>query len=184
MGKILIIVGPSGSGKTAVAETLIRTNRCIKITTCTTRSPRPGEIDGIHYNFMDEEEFEGYEACGEFVETFEYAGNKYGTRKKDVEELIQRPDTDIVIVMEFNGAKAIKSHFPASTTIVYLKRDYKDLIMAILEREIPNEDKANRIVQLQEDFKVENAPEVDYVVENETGKILETVKKVEEILKG
>lgn len=178
MGKILILVGPSGSGKTAVAETLIRTNRCIKITTCTTRESRPGEINGIHYHFMSETEFKDYEARGEFVETFEYAGNHYGTRKKDVEELIQRPDTDIVIVMEFNGAKAIKRAFPESTTIVYLKRDYKDLVMAILERPISNEDKAERIIQLKDDLTVENSEEVDYIVVNDSGKLLNTINDV------
>ena len=123
MGKCGILAGASGVGKTAVAELLLRTTPCVKQITCTTRLPRPGEINGVHYHFLTEEAFQKAVENGEFIETFRYAGNNYGTRYADLSSLMAE-DKDVIIVMEINGAMKIKESFPDCTKIIYLERPF------------------------------------------------------------
>ena len=182
MGQIGILSGASGVGKTAVAELLLRTTSCVKQTTCTTRLPRPGEINGVHYHFLTEDAFKKAEENGDFIETFRYAGNNYGTRYEDLSRLMAE-DKDVIIVMEINGAMKIKEAFPSCTKIIYLERPFEELVMAILERDISNEDKTSRIVQILEDLKVADMDCVDFKVKNETGKLQETAQQVYQLLK-
>lgn len=182
MGFIGLIVAPPGAGKTALAEYLLRNTPCVKQTTCTTRNPRPGEIDGVHYHFLTETDFKKAVEAGEFIETFRYAGNNYGTRYKDLAQSIAE-DKDVIIVMEINGAMKIKEHFPDCSKIIFLERAFEELVMAILERDVPNEEKAARIVQILEDQKVAKMDCVDFVVKNEMGKLQETAQKVYSLLK-
>lgn len=186
MGNLVVLTGASGVGKTAVAEALMRMvspkkKRCIKAITCTTRGMRSGEINGIHYHFKTKKEFHNAVAAGEFIETFQYAGNHYGTRYKDLSDLMDN-DENVVIVMEINGAMKIKEAFPTCTKIIYLERPFEDLVMAILERDISNQDKAKRIAQILEDLKVRDMDCVDHIIFNETGKLQETAEKIYDLL--
>ncbi len=181
MGKFIILTGPSGCGKTATADQLKQRPDVEKTITCTTRGPREEEIDGVHYHFMKEEEFQRAKANGEFIETFQYAGHNYGTRFKELNALSQS-DKNVVFVMEINGAREIKRHFPKNTIIIYLKRNVRDLILAVLERKISNEEKADRILQMEEDIEVGWMDCIDYRIENETGKLDETVAKIAALL--
>lgn len=160
---ILVLVGPSGSGKTTIAEELVKRTSFKKLPTCTTRAPRQGEVNGVHYFFLTEEQFKSKILSGEIVEWTVYAGNYYGTSSQVLSKSISEGNR-IVLVMDFNGAKAIKKLFPYAKT-VYLDREYKELVMAILERNIPNTDKAERIVQLKED--VTHKDKCDFVLKND-----------------
>jgi guanylate kinase len=182
MGRLLILEGPSGAGKTEAMKLLVRNTPVVKPITCTTRDMRPGEVNGIDYHFLTEQEFVKGMENGEFIETIVYAGNRYGTRYKDLMKLIEQ-DMDVVLIMEINGAKKIKETFPEFTEIVHLERPFEELVMAILERNIPNEDKRDRIVQLQNDMKVAEMDCIDHRVFNETGKLDETAQKIYELLK-
>lgn len=186
MGNVIVLTGASGVGKTAVAEAMMRMTlknkkRVIKGITCTTRDMRAGEVDGIHYNFLSEETFHQAVFAGDFIETFEYAGNHYGTRYKDLSALLDN-DENVVIVMEINGAMKIKEAFPDFTKIIYLERPFEELVMAILERDVPNRDKVKRITQILEDVKVRDMKCVDHIIFNETGKLHETAEKIYKLL--
>lgn len=177
----LIIIGPSGAGKTKVTELLFRTQPVVKPISCTTRAARPGEVNGIHYHFLSEEDFQKGVDAGDFIEHAQYAGNRYGTRYKDFEHLLHQ-NMDIVHVMEIQGAIQMKQSFPDAVKLVYLERPYSELVMAILERDIPNEAKRDRIVKLNEDMQVANMPCIDYHVVNETDKLDETAQKICDLL--
>lgn len=164
MSKIAILVGPSGSGKTTIAEAIISKTNFVKITTCTTRAPRPGEINGVHYNYFSDEEFKKMIAENKFVEYCMYANKYYGTRFQELDDAVNE-NKNIIIVMDINGARAIRERYPENSISIFLDREKYDLIMAILERDIPDEDKAHRIIQLDEDAKAKDL--CDYIVFND-----------------
>ena len=90
-GKTFIISGPSGVGKSTVLSALLerRPNVYFSVS-ATTRDPRPGELDGIHYHFMDVDSFRKWIAMDQFLEYAEYVGNFYGTPKRFVDEAMNR----------------------------------------------------------------------------------------------
>lgn len=114
MGAI-VISGRSCSGKTNAQKELCKRSRYNKVVTCTTRSPRVGEVDGVHYHFLTREAFIGKMAQEEFAETTEYAGDLYGTLRKDLEG-----DDIKVLVLEPSGASAVKEAMGDKAFIVSL----------------------------------------------------------------
>ena len=85
-GKTFIVSGPSGVGKSTVLHALLERRKNLYFSvSATTRDPRPGELDGIHYHFMDVESFRKWIAMDQFLEYAEYVGNFYGTPKRFVD---------------------------------------------------------------------------------------------------
>lgn len=80
---MLVLVGPSASGKSAIVKELMKNYGLEKFITCTTRPMRVGEVDGVDYYFLTEEEFSSLYSNNEFIETVYYNGNYYGTLKKE-----------------------------------------------------------------------------------------------------
>ena len=90
-GKTFIISGPSGVGKSTVLSALLEKRKNLYFSvSATTRDPRPGELDGIHYHFMDAESFRKWIAMDQFLEYAEYVGNFYGTPKRFVDEAMDK----------------------------------------------------------------------------------------------
>jgi guanylate kinase len=161
----VVLVGPSGAGKTTVAEYLINNypDRFEKVITDTTRQPREGEIDGIHYNFKTKEQFEALIEAEGYVEYSIYADKMYGSSKATIDAILAKGKCP-VLVMDANGAKAITKAYPNNAFSVFLERTKEDLIASILERSVPQEDKIKRIIQLEKDFQTANV--CTYLVKN------------------
>lgn len=83
---MLVLVGPSASGKSAIVKNLIKNYGLEKFITCTTRPMRVGEVDGVDYYFLTNEDFSNYYEKNEFIETVFYNGNYYGTLKKEASD--------------------------------------------------------------------------------------------------
>ena len=109
-GMLLIISGPSGSGKGTVVQKLIPSEEFALSISVTTRKPRPGEVDGKDYFFIDVAEFERMREQGELLEHALFVGNMYGTPKKYVLEQIELGKT-VILEIEVNGALQIKDKF-------------------------------------------------------------------------
>jgi guanylate kinase len=107
-GLLFIVSAPSGAGKTTLAEQLAATTPCLKLSrSYTSRSPRPGETDGVDYNFVSRERFERMAATGEFLEWAEVFGNLYGTRGADTRVLLES-GCDVVLVIDVQGARKVR----------------------------------------------------------------------------
>jgi guanylate kinase len=130
---LLVVSGPSGSGKDSVIAALRTLEPHIGyVVSTTTRAPRPGEVEGVHYCFVTRDEFERMAAHGEFLETREYAGNLYGTPRAFVEDAV-RSGHDIVMKPEVNGAMKLKELYPRAV-LVFLTVRSEDELARRLER--------------------------------------------------
>ena len=104
---LLVLSGPSGVGKTTVAEKLLSENdQLSRVVTCTTRTSRVGEVDGVDYFFLSEKEFMRRVESKEFLEHAEVYGKRYGTMKSVVCEMLAS-GRDVLIVNDVQGAMAI-----------------------------------------------------------------------------
>jgi guanylate kinase len=111
-GKFILVVGPSGSGKSALLTHLAHEMpELVFPVSCTTRAPRPGEIEGEKYHFVSQEDFESRRAAGEFLEWAPYGGNYYGTLKSQITDALAQGKT-VVREVEVQGARQIQELMP------------------------------------------------------------------------
>jgi guanylate kinase len=130
---LLVVSGPSGSGKDSLVEGLRRMEPGLAYSvSVTTRQPRPGERNGVHYHFLDRAEFDRMQAAGAFLESREYAGNRYGTPKAFILESLTA-GRDLVMKPEVNGALAVRQLFPHAV-LVFLIAPSPDELRHRLER--------------------------------------------------
>jgi guanylate kinase len=163
---LLVVSGPSGVGKDSLIEELRRQEPTLAYSTsATTRPPRPGEIDGVHYFFIARPSFERMMAEDAFIETREYANNLYGTPKRFVMESLTS-GRDVIMKPEVNGALAIKRAFPQAV-LVFLTAPSEDALAQRLERR-STETPAN-IMRRLEIAKTEErfVTDYDYLIVND-----------------
>lgn len=121
---IFVFTGPDGSGRKTVADMVGSTLGLKKVLSYTTRSKRPAEQDGQDYHFITREAFEEAERNGEFVESVEIDGNKYGHKSKDIEALFEQNDF-IYLILNAQGARKLKQVYgdKAMLIFIYVDRD-------------------------------------------------------------
>lgn len=103
MGKLFVISGASGVGKSTVLKQVMAARNDLRFSvSATTRAPRPGEVDGVHYCFVSKEKFEDMIANGEFAEYSAHAANYYGTPQSQLDEKLK--EGNVVLDIEPNGA--------------------------------------------------------------------------------
>ena len=107
-GILLVVSGPSGSGKTTLCRRLADEGGASYSVSCTTRSPRPGEVDGRDYHFLTREEFLSKREAGEFLESAEVHGNLYGTLKSEVTGRLDQGQ-DVVMDLDVQGAAHVRA---------------------------------------------------------------------------
>lgn len=160
--KMLCLIGPSASGKTTIADILCTQEEGFcKVTSCTTRPVRPDDQPGT-YNYLTKKEFVSQVENGQFAEYNEYLGNLYGTRFEDI--LSSCLKGIVVTVLDIRGAMAMKRTFGAGCAIVFIDRPKEQIIRSILERDISNEDKLERIMTV--DNESSNRSYADAVIDN------------------
>jgi guanylate kinase len=115
--KVFVITGPSGVGKGTLIRGLVERVPELELSvSATTRPPRPGERDGVHYHFLSPEEFEEHVRAGDFVEHAVYSGNRYGTLRAEVERHL-RAGTPVVLEIEVQGARQVLEAMPSAVTV-------------------------------------------------------------------
>ena len=117
MSLVFVITGPSGVGKGTLIRGLRERVPELELSvSATTRAPRPGEVDGIDYVFLDQDEFERRVQAGEFVEHARYSGNRYGTLRSELDKRMAagRP---VVLEIEVQGARQVRSAMPEAVQV-------------------------------------------------------------------
>lgn len=126
-GKLIVISGPSGAGKGTVVFKAIegRTNVCFS-TSVTTRKPRPGEVDGKEYFFVDLDRFKEMVENDELLEHAEYVANSYGTPRAYVEEKLNS-GLDVILEIEVQGARQVNEKMPEAVKIFIIPPSMAEL---------------------------------------------------------
>jgi guanylate kinase len=121
---ILVITGPSGVGKGTLIKGLLQSVPGLELAvSATTRRPREGEVNGVDYHFLSQDDFDRRVAAGEFVEHAEYAGNRYGTLKSE----LKRPARGIVLEIDVQGARQVRERLPEAKLIFIEPPSFEDL---------------------------------------------------------
>ena len=116
-GRLIVVSGPSGAGKsTLIREALAAVPQLAYSVSATTRSPRPGEVDGEHYLFLPREKFERWIEDGRFLEWAEYSDNLYGTPEGGVEELLAS-GRSVILEIELQGARQVRLKRPDAVMV-------------------------------------------------------------------
>lgn len=119
-GLMFVLSSPSGAGKSTMAKKLIEDDGNTSLSvSATTRPPRPGEIDGREYKFMDRETFEGMADRGEFLEDAMVFGNHYGTPRAPVEALLIQ-GRDVLFDVDWQGARALRAAAPEDVVGIFI----------------------------------------------------------------
>lgn len=119
-GVLYIVSAPSGAGKTSLVKALLEQDPGVGLAiSYTTRAPRPGEQDGVHYHFVSPERFAEMVAAGEFLEHAEVFGNRYGTAEASVREQLAG-GRDLVLEIDWQGARQVRARFPAAVSVFIL----------------------------------------------------------------
>ena len=180
-GILLIVSGPAGSGKGTVVNELIKAHDSIALSvSATTRKPRPGEVNGVHYHFISKEEFEGRIARGEILEYTTYCENYYGTPLKEVNEALSE-GKDIILEIEVDGAMQVKKKMPDAVTVMLTPPDKETLENRLRSRGTETDDViAWRLERAKEEIAL--MPEYDYSVVNGDGRPSECAELIYSIL--
>lgn len=183
-GLIFVISGPAGSGKGTVVAALREMMPDIGFSvSATTRSPRPGELDGVNYHYITRERFTEMLEGGEILEHTEYCGNFYGTPKSEAERVIGE-GRDIILEIEVEGALQVKRLMPEDTVTVMLIAPDKAELERRLRGRGTETDEVIRTRLARAVTEVSLAEKYDYVVINETGKSEECAERLYSIIKA
>lgn len=175
---IYLILGHSGSGKSTIRNALT-SHGIKKIITYTTRPPRVSEVDGIDYNFIDQELFKKMDQDNLFIGTTCYVGNYYSTLKEDLEKNNNK-DSDCVIVVDKEGVLAIKKEF-ANARSIYLKCSRETLRDRMIKRKDHANDIEKRLDVLEDldsyaDYIIDADRDIDSVFED----VISLIKNIRE----
>jgi guanylate kinase len=116
-GTVFVITGPSGVGKGTLIRTLLERIPELELAvSATTRAPRPGEEDGVHYHFLDNAEFDRRVLEGDFLEHAEYSGRRYGTLRSELQKRTAE-GASVVLEIEVQGARQVAQTMPDAVRI-------------------------------------------------------------------
>ncbi|MBR2381550.1 MAG: guanylate kinase [Clostridia bacterium] len=118
-GLLIVVSGPAGSGKGTVNSQLIATGDFVFSVSATTRAPRPGEVNGVNYHFIDKEEFQRRIDDNGFLEYTTYCDNFYGTPLKEALAVLDS-GKNLILEIECDGAKNVKRIFPEAVLIMLI----------------------------------------------------------------
>ena len=180
-GTLFIVTAPSGAGKTSLVNELLHQIKNLLVSVShTTRPIRPGEINGKNYHFVDERRFLSMLSNGDFLETADVYGYKYGTSSKWVSAELGRGN-DVILEIDWQGAIQIKRQFPGACSIFILPPSLEALIDRLHKRQQDDDETiARRMAQAKE--VISHVKDADYAVVND--RFDETVNEVSSIIQS
>ncbi|MBI2782416.1 MAG: guanylate kinase [Chloroflexi bacterium] len=182
---VVIVSGPSGVGKDTVISSL-----CLVptepqryfVVTCTTRPRRTYEVDGVHYHFLDQAEFERRNSAGGFLEANFVHGNWYDTPRDQVREALAA-GRDAILKIDVQGAAAVKQKVPEALLVFLVPPSLEDLFQRLQKRATETADELD-IRQRNAALELARADDYDHVVLNDTGQVARTAARIDEIIRA
>ncbi len=182
-GLFIVISGPAGSGKGTVVKLLREKLPTIGFSvSATTRKPRPGEVDGVHYYYISKKEFEKKIENKEVLEYTEYCSNYYGTLKSEADRVIGE-GRDLILEIEVDGASQIKKAFPEAVCVMLLPPGAKELEERLRGRGTETDAVIKRrLARAREEL--EYLPYYDYVIVNGDNEADECADRLRSIIEA
>lgn len=190
---LIILTGKTASGKDTILSYLLQKYPNLqKVVSSTTRIPRPGEKDDLDYHFLTENEFKEKIDKGEFIESVDYGGKFYGTTKT---ELAGLPEKDLIWKIDPSRAgevqEFLKRSFPPDEAkkiieqvlVIFITASDDVIMQRLKARALPQEEIDKRMSQDAKDWE-KYKDSYDFVVENPSGKLQETIEKVFQIIES
>ena len=180
-GTLFIVTAPSGAGKTSLVNELLHQIKNLLVSVShTTRPIRPGETNGKNYHFVDERRFLSMISNGDFLETADVYGYKYGTSSKWVSAELGSGN-DVILEIDWQGAIQIKRQFPGACSIFILPPSLETLLDRLHKRQQDDDETiARRMAQAKE--VISHVKDADYAVVND--RFDETVNEVSSIIQS
>jgi len=180
-GNLFIVAAPSGAGKTTLVKMLLERDSSIRLSvSTTTRAPRPGEVNGREYHFVDAPAFLALREQGEFLESAEVHGNHYGTSRAWIERQMAAGQ-DILLEIDWQGAQQVRRLFPGSIGIFILPPSLEELERRLRGRgQDSAEIIARRVAAALDEMR--HVKEFDYVIIN--NKLPEAIEDLQTVVRS
>jgi guanylate kinase len=164
-GKLFVITAPSGAGKTSLIDAVMHDDPTLKLSVSyTTRAPRKGEKNGVDYHFVDDAQFLQMHARGEFLESAEVHGYRYGTSRKVITEALKKGE-DLILEIDWQGARQVREIYPQCVGIFILPPSVEELERRMRSRGQDAEAVIRRRVQAAQE-ELTHAGEFKYAIIN------------------
>ena len=181
-GLLLVVSGPAGSGKGTVLSELLADPAFAYSVSATTRAPRPGEVDGVNYYFLDRAAFETRIANDDMLEYTEYCGNYYGTPRAEAEAVLVG-GRNLILEIEVEGATNVKRRYPNAITVMLLPPSFAVQEARLRGRGTETEEKIRaRLARTRKE--VAQVEEYDYVVYNHDGRSHDAAEDIRAIVRA
>jgi len=178
-GVPVVISAPSGGGKSTICQRLLLIDPCLKTSiSCTTRAPRPGEKNHVHYHFLSPKEFRSRIKRGFFVEWANVHGNFYGTPRTEFEKLM-REGFDVLLAIDTQGARSLRKLYPQTLSVFIAAPNWSEWMKRLKSRGISARDLRIRVKNAREELQ--QIPEYDHAIIND--QLDDTVNKILSILR-
>jgi guanylate kinase len=183
-GALLVIIsGPSGVGKDTIIEAIRRRPRQPDyhyVVTCTTRSPRPGEVPDVSYRFLSRSAFRALRDAGGLLEAAEVHGNWYGTPRDDVRAALVAGH-DVILKIDVQGAQHVKEAVPDALLVFLVPPSMEALFERLRSRATESADELE-VRQRNAAIELARQGDYDHVVVNETGQVERTAERIDAII--
>lgn len=178
--QIIIVSGPSGSGKGTVIDLLPASFK--KAVSMTTRTIRPGEIDGVDYIFISKERFEQLIEEGGMLEYNCYAGRFYGTPRSEITDTLAQ-GRHVVLDIDVNGARNIRKLYPEARTVFIMPPDLRTQRKRLIGRNTETPDTIAARIEVTH-AEIACAREFDCIIINRDGGVKEAARQLEAFAEG
>ena len=178
-GILFVISGPSGVGKGTVLKELFKNRDDLHLSiSATTRTPREGEIDGVHYHFISKDEFERIKADEGFLESATFCDNSYGTLNSEVFDYLEK-GVNVILEIEVQGALQIKEKYPEGIFVYVAPPSLKELETRLVGRNTEDAETVKKRLETAK-WEISNINEYDYIVVND--EILRAAQSIDSII--